>query len=845
MKTFTLFLIVILNAALAWSSVYAPVNDAELEQFRTMLRAGGLMESDPAFEKDWDLSTRFKSKHQMQMLSDPWQAFSAIADLREYLAPDSTLNGLATRMEFLSRIAFDIGPDKVTVDFQYDYDALSVLFKRNVRKPKQLFAYMQQVFQEAEKHLQKAFSELSPAQVDSLGSFFFTAWTEEDDKDKLSAFLKRRKYPSADDFEISSMADLLEKIDFIALMRAWQIHQAGSLVLLDNIHTLSFKNKKPFYKETPWGLMVIGGTGNDSYPQPKIRKYAKRICFLYEPGGDDVYNIDIYADRHQPFYLMIDANGNDQYRNPGMANFLFSAFGIGASYDLDGDDSYSADDFSCSAFCGYQTHLDNKGSDSYRSGLFTQGAAMFGVSVLLDNSGSDIYSATSFAQGVGGTRGLGALLDHNGHDVYYIGGKYLHKPLMPFDFRSMGQGMGFGFRPDLAGGLGLLYDAGGNDKYIGGVYAQGVGYWYASGLLIDEKGNDVYNAIYYPQGSGIHLACGFLFDGEGDDSYYTRNGPGQGAGHDWSLGILIDRSGNDHYSIPGGNGLGLTNSVGIFLDSGGDDRYERRDASSIGFANMARGTGGIGLFLDAGGKDSYPDLPKESDGDEPASAPANDSFWQRGSFGLGQDLELNIITESKTETLAEMESADLDSLMAIDELFAIAAEWEVGSAVEKVRKAREIMLSREEEASSYVIENKLNTKSGLEYRALEALISKSPRFKTALFNELASTDTLKAKNALALIAGTGDSTLITYIGDFLQSRKYVAASLSALGGLKTDPSIDLLIPFTESSSERLRYISVRSLVGIGNPRAMDIIKGKKDDSSFLVRTMVREKLKGQ
>jgi hypothetical protein len=106
---------------------------------------------------------------------------------------------------------------------------------------------------------------------------------------------------------------------------------------------------------------------------------------------------------------------------------------------------------------------------------------------------------------------------------------------MPNDYRTMGQGMGFGMRPDYAGGLGLLYDKSGNDKYIGGVYAQGVGYWYATGILIDESGNDVYNAIYYPQGSGIHLASGILYDGAGDDTYYSRNGPGQGAGHDWAL----------------------------------------------------------------------------------------------------------------------------------------------------------------------------------------------------------------------------------------------------------------------------------------------------------------------
>jgi hypothetical protein len=38
----------------------------------------------------------------------------------------------------------------------------------------------------------------------------------------------------------------------------------------------------------------------------------------------------------------------------------------------------------------------------------------------------------------------------------------------------------------------------------------------------------------------------------------------------------------------------------------------------------------------------------------------------------------------------------------------------VGSAVNRVKKAREIMLSRANEAADYIVENKLTTDSGLE-----------------------------------------------------------------------------------------------------------------------------------
>ncbi|MDZ4121155.1 MAG: HEAT repeat domain-containing protein, partial [Candidatus Cloacimonadaceae bacterium] len=498
------------------------------------------------------------------------------------------------------------------------------------------------------------------------------------------------------------------------------------------------------------------------------------------------------------------------------------------SFDADGRDLYQTDDFAFCAFMGINIHVDASGDDVYRSGLFSQGAAMFGLGMLLDAKGSDSYSATSFAQGLGGTMAVGALIDHAGDDVYYIGGKYYHKPLMPNDYRSMGQGMGFGFRPDFAGGLGLLYDHSGNDKYIGGVYAQGVAYWYAGGILIDESGNDVYNAIYYPQGSGIHLAYGILFDGEGDDNYYTRNGPGQGAGHDWSLGILIDKSGNDAYSIPGGNGLGLSNSVGIFVDSSGDDRYERKDSSSLGFANMARGTGGIGLFLDAGGKDSYPD-----------TLYTNNHTWQRGTYGIGRDKELNILEKTKIEALAEEVSADIDSLAVISEIFSIASEWEVGSSIQRVRKARSIMLARDEEATEYILQTKIATKSGLEYRALEELVKNSTFFKAGLFRTLSSEDSLAVKNSMALISATGDSLLLDFLADLLNAKKYVPAALGTLGNITTQRSIELLAGYMNHASERYRYITARSLSALKMPEAYELLRLYEDDPSFLVRTLIK------
>ncbi len=806
---------------------FEPLSRAENASLVQMLNEAGLDSTDLCFERDWDLSTKFKSPHQLQILNDPWHALAELGRLRSICAPDSLRSSIYPLSKSLLKIAFtDPADEGLYARKAWSYHKY---LHEKVQQPRHIFGFVDLLFDDVSAELKLAFKKLSPAQKDSLTAFFFSIWSENEDHAKYAGFLAQKNLVFPESIDLNSYALIFEQVDFVKLQSAYAIYQAGFDMLLKRVETMDFNHKKPIYHQSSHGLMLIGSKADDRYDHANDKRLKdRRIAFILEPGGNDIYELGLWADWQHPLYAIIDLAGDDIYRNNQPAGLFSVIGGIGSSCDLAGNDLYQSDDFAFCAFLGINIHRDKSGDDIYRSGMFAQGAAMFGLALLLDEKGSDSYSATSYAQALGGTMAVGALLDYEGDDLYYIGGKYLHKPLMPIDYRSMGQGMGFGFRPDYAGGLGLLYDHSGNDKYIGGVYAQGVGYWYAGGVLIDESGNDVYNAIYYPQGSGIHLAYGMLFDGEGDDNYYTRNGPGQGAGHDWSLGILIDKAGNDAYSIPGGNGLGLSNSVGIFVDSSGDDRYERKNDSSLGYANLSRGTGGIGLFLDAGGKDTYPDTLFK-----------NDTTWQRGTYGIGRDVELNILAMTKTETLAETASAEIDSLAAIDEIFAIACEWEVGSAVKRVRKARAIMLHRDREAADYIVESKLDTKSGLVYRALEELVKNSDYFKQRLFSELYSADSLVVKNSMSLISATGDMLLLDFIEQLITDKKYVPAALGSLANIKTSGSIALLQGFMTHSSERYRYIAARSLVNLAMPEAYAILAKFEQDSSFLVRTMIK------
>jgi hypothetical protein len=377
--------------------------------------------------------------------------------------------------------------------------------------------------------------------------------------------------------------------------------------------------KFAFRWETPLGWVEINGAGNDSYPA------GVRRLLTIDTGGDDVYGgggATLAADN--PVSVLIDLRGNDRYQSSDKKSPSFGAgvLGYGILVDLAGNDTYSGVAFSQgSGAFGVGCLLDLGGDDRYTARLHAQGAAQFGIGILSDISGRDRYEGMQAVQGFGYTKGFGLLLDLAGDDEYIADDTHIEFPSAQTAQHntSLAQGCGMGRRADyldghsLAGGIGVLLDAGGSDKYSAGMFAQGAGYWYGVGLLLDEAGNDSYQGVWYVQGSAAHFVVGILVDGGGDDHYRATMNMAQGAGHDFSLGFLLDKSGNDHYDAPNLSlGAGNANGIGIFWDMAGDDTYRTQGGTTMGGANYdATGLRGsmlcLGIFLDTGGgKDNYP-----------------------------------------------------------------------------------------------------------------------------------------------------------------------------------------------------------------------------------------------
>lgn len=674
------------------------------------------------------------------------------------------------------------------------------------------FEYLDFVSLQAIMLYQESLINLSHQERVLLSQFIVSLRSE--GQEKYDNFLK--SYIENEDLEIEDIIEIIDKIDFSLFFQAGKIYEYG--VQKTTEFTFAYKDEIIEY-QSQFGLYAIGTNQTDIY--------KKRYSFIIDPEGDDLYLADIFADFYQPFYAVFDLKGNDTYRNETFAHLFSTLFGFGFSYDFSGNDFYKGDDFLFSANFGINIHKDLQGDDQYRAENHSLAAASYGLAVLEDSEGNDSYIASEYSEGFAGPQSLGAIIDYAGSDQYYSGGRFRHAPLAPFDFRSLSQGCSFGVRPDIAGGVGLIFDKDGNDYYNGGVFSQAVGYWYGLGIIMDLTGNDSYHSVYYPQGSGIHLAGGFLYDEQGEDSYYSKHGPGQGAGHDYGVGFLVDRSGNDAYSVEGGNGLGLTNSVGIFLDVSGDDRYERKQKDSYGYGKVGRNSGSIGLFLDTGGNDIY--------ANENLS---DNSQWIQPLYGIGLDT-LMVKKQTATDKLAESQKELISEDAPIEEVFATSAEWEVGSSKQRVKVAREYLIKREKEALQYIKNEKLRTKSGLEMRALTHFVKNSSLANSLISYGLNSSEEREVRNAIRLIGDIKDISYLDQLEAFIADKKYLGTILSVYGEIADERCSNTLANFTDSENIYIRVITARSLRKINSELSISFLKQMKDDNCFLIKSMIR------
>lgn len=375
-----------------------------------------------------------------------------------------------------------------------------------------------------------------------------------------------------------------------------------------------------FVEYTSEGLVIIGGPGPNSYA------LEGPVALILDLGGDDSYHglIGASYDVRYGNAVVIDLAGNDRYTGApfGLAT---GRLGVGLLFDGSGNDNYELSPGSGGVgLGGLGILVDTQGDDQYHGNRLTQGAAIGGLGLLIDTAGNDRYSSHGFALGFGGPLGLGAIIDTDGDDQYQCGevipsAYNAHeapesKPGDPeFQYDCFGLGAGAGLRvltgqpqwvnQSLAGGMGLLLDLKGRDRYQSANFSQGMGYFFGAGVLLDLDGEDDYQAARYGHGASAHYGVALFIDRHGDDRYGST-GPYYNAGVAWdhSVSLTIDAGiGQDSYAFDRTTGLGKADhtSWAVFLDEGGRDAYRVKS----GFGETSEQS--LAAFIDLTGEDQY------------------------------------------------------------------------------------------------------------------------------------------------------------------------------------------------------------------------------------------------
>ncbi|MBN1909286.1 MAG: hypothetical protein JW818_06075, partial [Pirellulales bacterium] len=508
----------------------------------------------------------------------------------------------------------------------------------SVETPEEALGVLRQAVTDAQVGYAAALAPLTQSEVNRLAQGLHSYLTRNGNVGHTLADRSSGRY----------MCDLLEKLDRVAMQGA-----ARALVpltdpaLLDQLAALP-KDKTVEVEgvsgtvvrriETPAGDILIGGPEQNTYQLDAM----PGVCAVVDLGGDDIY-YEGTCSVERPVLVLIDMDGNDQYRGtkPGVQGS--AVLGISMLLDRKGNDVYQGKDVAQgSCLGGAGILIDYAGDDTYVGVRRMQGQAIGGLGLLIDRGGNDRYHAAMWAQGFAGPLGFAVLEDTDGADHYYAGGLYPDSYEETPGYEGWSQGIGAGIRQVANGGIGVILDGGGDDIYEFDYISHGGGYWLGMGFARDFGGNDQRLGATrkafgggprtesrfqrFSNGFGCHYALGFLFDDAGDDVY---GGTIMGVGFAWdvAVGVLCDFAGNDQYVATGGGtqGNGAQAGLGIIYDYNGDDVYrgygQGKASSSISYHDLPYCGGNFSFVIDYGGTDQY------------GCGARNNSYLQRYSEG--------------------------------------------------------------------------------------------------------------------------------------------------------------------------------------------------------------------
>ncbi len=258
--------------------------------------------------------------------------------------------------------------------------------------------------------------------------------------------------------------------------------------------------------------LLVDAAGDDTYAAEDV---AQGTCLLGVGVLVDHAGNDRYTGRRRVqgvaiggVALLLDRLGDDRYRAALLSQGIGGPLGLGALVDAAGADEYYAGGLYANSYG------DSPGYDGFSQGvgIGPRGVANGGIGLLLDGGGDDLYECDYFSHGGGYWFAAGFARDFGGNDqrvgatrTAWDGGPREEKRFLRW---------GLGFQAHY--GVGVVIDDQGNDTYQGNTAGIAFSWDIGLALLADLAGDDYYEN---PRIQGEQAALGVLFDAGGDDRY--------------------------------------------------------------------------------------------------------------------------------------------------------------------------------------------------------------------------------------------------------------------------------------------------------------------------------------
>ncbi|MFN0118371.1 MAG: HEAT repeat domain-containing protein [Elusimicrobiota bacterium] len=352
---------------------------------------------------------------------------------------------------------------------------------------------------------------------------------------------------------------------------------------LPSLEKISWKHHKfkPLKMKTPLGWVVIRGSGNDVYKPEDL----ENVVLLIDLGGRNSYEGSVaYAEDGQ-IRIALDFGQDIQIKTSNIHNAGVGIFGIGIFITPNNSDKKVIETGTHSLGCGLGGTgvFINKGNGIFKGNVYSQGVASFGIGIFKSElSNNSTFTVNRMGQGLGYVKGLG-IFSLKGDKNNISGGLTDPDPREPKGAVSLCQGVGYGHRSYVGGGVGLASINGNQNNISSSYFAQGVGYWKSLGGFRLQGNENKIVARRYDQGSGVHYAFGY-FHMKGNKNHLSNWGVGPAHAWDHSFASSLIEGNENVIQTEWGAGSAQIGSISFPIYRGDNNKISQLGLSDAPFS---------------------------------------------------------------------------------------------------------------------------------------------------------------------------------------------------------------------------------------------------------------------